>query len=164
MKQHSIGPFAAAAMGPFLLVLLLVGSPGTQRPTRPQLEEAATPAEAPEASAAVSENGFTLVSQSIDLPADDAQLLDGPHADVANANCTACHSASMILSQPKLSADQWKATVTKMREAYKAPVRDADVPLILTYLTALSEAKGGAPKAAAQDPDPRAAPRIGGAG
>lgn len=164
MKQQSIGPFAAAAMGPLLLVLLLVGSPGTPRPTRPQLEETAAPAEAPAAAATVSENGFTLISQSMDLPADDAQLPDGPHADVANANCTACHSASMILSQPKLSADQWKATVTKMREAYKAPVQDGDVPLILTYLTALSEAKGGAPKAMAQDPDPKAAPRIGGAG
>lgn len=87
------------------------------------------------ASASVAANGVTLVSTSVELPADDATYPAGPHADLVNANCTVCHSASMALAQPPLSTDQWKAEVTKMREVYKAPVAEADVPAIVDYLT-----------------------------
>jgi len=68
-----------------------------------------------------------------------------------NQNCTACHSASMVLAQPALSATQWKAEVEKMRNAYKAPVQEKDVPAIVAYLTALSDkiAPGTATKASA---------------
>lgn len=70
----------------------------------------------------VAAGGFTLASDSVDLPIEDQRYPDGPHADVINANCTACHSASRVLIQPPSSADQWKAEVTKMRETYKAPM------------------------------------------
>ena len=96
---------------------------------------------APSPPVSVSARGFSLTSTSVDLPADDATYPDGPHADVINANCTSCHSASMALTQPALSADQWKATVTKMREVYKAPVAEKDVDAIVAYLTAMPSQK-----------------------
>jgi hypothetical protein len=64
-----------------------------------------------------------------------------------NANCTACHSANMVLNQPRLSAADWTGEVEKMRGTYKATVADKDVPAILQYLTAMSSKLGatGAP-------------------
>ncbi|NNM75876.1 hypothetical protein HJG53_03010 [Sphingomonas sp. ID1715] len=59
------------------------------------------------------------------LPDDDVQFA-GPDADLLNANCLSCHSASMVLLQPRMSAEQWGHTVEKMRTVYKAPVEDAD--------------------------------------
>ena len=83
----------------------------------------------------VSGGGVTLVSTSVTLP-DDTTHFSGPGADLMEANCSGCHSASMVLSQPPLKPEQWKAEVTKMREVYKAPVADKDVPAILAYLSA----------------------------
>ncbi len=88
---------------------------------------------------------LVLRSAAIELPAEDEALPDGPHADLVRQSCLSCHSANMILSQPRLSADQWQGTVTKMREAYKAPIAAADTAGIMTYLTALS---AGTPAAA----------------
>ena len=109
------------------------------------------PAEAPENG--VSGNGVTLVSISETLPAETEALPAGPGEDVVTANCTACHSAAMITAQPPLKPEQWAATVKKMREVYKAPVAEADVPTILAYLDALSARQalpaGGATPAAA---------------
>ena len=84
---------------------------------------------------------LALVSASITLPDDVATLPPGPHVDLVTSRCTACHSAEMILTQPPLTADQWQATVTKMREVYHAPVPAADDPAILAYLTGLGAAK-----------------------
>ncbi|HEU0066040.1 MAG TPA: cytochrome c [Sphingomonas sp.] len=89
----------------------------------------------------VSAGGIVLRSTTTTLPEDDAGYPAGPHVDAMNQNCAACHSASMVLSQPRLSADQWKAEVAKMRETYKAPLDDADVPAILAYLEGVSAAK-----------------------
>ncbi|MFD2500951.1 c-type cytochrome [Rhizorhabdus histidinilytica] len=55
-----------------------------------------------------------------------------------NANCASCHSASMVLLQPKLSREQWTGIVRKMRDVYRAPVADEDVPAIIDYLAKLS--------------------------
>ena len=84
---------------------------------------------------------LALVSASITLPDDVATLPPGPHVDLVTSRCTACHSAEMILTQPPLTADQWQATVTKMREVYHAPVPAAEDKAILAYLTGLSTAK-----------------------
>ena len=113
-------------------MLIGVGSPGSRKtaPVASPTREAAPPS-------SVSANGFTLASTSVDLPADNQMFPDAPHAEVINANCTSCHSASMAMTQPRLSAEQWKATVTKMREVYKAPVAEQDVPAIVAYLTAM---------------------------
>lgn len=82
---------------------------------------------------------LSLTSVSVTLPDDAEEFPAGAHADLVNANCRACHSASMILTQPPLSVEQWQAEVKKMREIYKAPVAEADVPGIVSYLTAMSQ-------------------------
>ena len=54
-------------------------------------------------------------------------------------NCTACHSADYIKTQPrgeKFKKDFWQAEVTKMIKVYGAPIDDADVGKIVDYLTA----------------------------
>lgn len=61
----------------------------------------------------------------------------GAAADPVNANCIACHSAGMVLTQPKLSAAVWQEEVNKMRLTYKAPIAEADVPAIVAYLASL---------------------------
>nr|WP_250890614.1 hypothetical protein [Sphingobium nicotianae] len=110
--------------------MVAIGPPGP-RPVRTDPVAASPPP-------GVSAGGFTISSTSVDLPIDDGVYPDGPHADVINANCTSCHSASMALTQPRLSAEQWMAIVKKMRETYKAPVVETDVPAIAAYLTAMS--------------------------
>jgi hypothetical protein len=122
----------ATLIGMAVLTLTAIGAPHDRKRGEPAVTE--PPAPAPPS---VSGGGFTLASTSIELPSEDAPFPNGPHADVINANCTSCHSASMALAQPPLSADQWKAVVTKMCEAYRAPVADSDVPAILDYLGAM---------------------------
>lgn len=152
MKPPSIGILAIGMVGLAAAVLVAIGPPSSH----------VAPPPAPPAMPSVSAGGFSLTSVSAELPVDEARYPDGPHADIVNANCASCHSPAMVLSQPALSAEQWQAEVTKMREAYKAPVAAADVPAIVTYLAALSAAKPGAADGKAQDPDPKASPRIAG--
>lgn len=66
-----------------------------------------------------------LKSVEISLPDDESQFT-GPDADLLNANCTGCHSASMVLYQARVDAAHWAESVKKMRETYKAPIEDAD--------------------------------------
>lgn len=135
MKAPSIGTLSFGFVGLTALVLVAIGPPNSR--VAPPL---APPAAPPPPS--VTAGGFTLASTSVDLPIDDAQYPDGPHADVINANCTSCHSASMALTQPKLSAAQWKETVAHMRDGYKAPIAERDVAAILSYLMAMPSQKG----------------------
>ena len=86
--------------------------------------------------AAVTANGSTLKSVSVNLPFDDKTFAGGKSADATNGNCLTCHSAEMILTQPTLTRTQWQAEVTKMRAIYKAPIADTDVPAIVDYLAA----------------------------
>lgn len=83
----------------------------------------------------VSASGVTLTSTSVTLPEDRAQFAPAPGGALLDANCTGCHSASMVLAQPPLKFEQWQATLTKMREVYKAPIADRDVPALLNALT-----------------------------
>lgn len=61
----------------------------------------------------------------------------GPGSDPVNDNCTACHSAEMILAQPALSKTVWQAEVTKMAKVYKATINEEDIPAIVDYLSKL---------------------------
>ncbi|GJE79072.1 c-type cytochrome [Methylorubrum thiocyanatum] len=76
-------------------------------------------------------------SQEIELPSSDRTFPDGPGAEAINNNCLACHSAGMVLTQPKLTKTQWTETVNKMVKVYKAPVSQEDVGAIVEYLTHL---------------------------
>ncbi len=76
--------------------------------------------------------------RTYELPDETAALADGPGHDVAAANCTGCHSADYVSTQPKMGNPRafWTAEVTKMRAAYGAPLEDADIPKIVDYLVA----------------------------
>jgi mono/diheme cytochrome c family protein len=73
------------------------------------------------------------------LPEETAAFKPGPNLDVVQNNCTACHSADYIKTQPhgeKFKKDFWQAEVTKMIKVYGAPIEDADVGKIVEYLAA----------------------------
>ena len=80
-----------------------------------------------------------LKSVNIDLPNGD-RMFEGPGSDAANNNCLACHSAGMVLNQPALPKEEWRAEVEKMRTAYKAPIDPKDVAAIAVYLEHLRPA------------------------
>lgn len=83
--------------------------------------------------------GFTLRSVQVDIPSGGRMYPGtGPAADTMNANCAACHSAGMVLTQPHLTRAEWEGEVNKMRSVYKAPVDAADVPAIVDYLASVA--------------------------
>ena len=76
---------------------------------------------------------------SYKLPDETAAFKPGPNLDVVKNNCSACHSADYINTQPrgpKFKKDFWQAEVTKMIKVYGAPINDADVGKIVDYLAA----------------------------
>lgn len=75
-------------------------------------------------------------SVKIDL-SNPGPYFTGEGSDPVNNNCTACHSAEMILAQPALSKATWQAEVTKMSKVYKASIDEADIPAIVDYLSKL---------------------------
>ncbi len=79
---------------------------------------------------------------SITLPDDPGDLPEGPGRDAVIENCTACHSPSTMLQQPKISREKWEATVKKMVTLYKAPVDEKAVPQIVDYLLAAQAGEG----------------------
>ena len=51
-------------------------------------------------------------------------------------NCVTCHSVDYLSMQPPGKGKAfWEAEVTKMRQVYTARIDDADVPVIVAYLT-----------------------------
>ena len=76
-------------------------------------------------------------SKSIDLPPDGVQLKSSslPGYAKAQAACVVCHSAEYMQYQPATAArPYWDAMVKRMKTVFKAPVDDADIPLIVDYL------------------------------
>lgn len=78
---------------------------------------------------------------AIELPADEASFGADPAGEVLDGACLACHSASMVLYQPPLDRKQWTGVVTKMREAYHAPIDEADTAAIVDALMAKAPAR-----------------------
>ncbi|MDP5102610.1 MAG: hypothetical protein NWP98_01645 [Erythrobacter sp.] len=78
---------------------------------------------------------------AITLPDDPADLPDLPGRDAVIANCTACHSPSTMLQQPRIPREKWQSQVTKMIETYKAPVDEQAIPAIVDYLVAVQTAQ-----------------------
>ena len=73
-----------------------------------------------------------------DPPPETATLPQGPNLETAQANCSACHSADYITTQPRSFKDPhafWTAEVAKMKKAYGAPIREEDMAKIVDYLT-----------------------------
>lgn len=72
-------------------------------------------------------------------PDETAAFKPGPNLEVVQANCTACHSADYIQTQPrgeKFKRDFWQAEVTKMIKVFGAPIDEPDVDKIVDYLAA----------------------------
>jgi sulfite dehydrogenase (cytochrome) subunit B len=93
--------------------------------------------------AAFSALAFCLVAatladaKSITLPTDAPALKASPLPGYAKAqtNCVACHSAEYMLYQPPTAPRAyWEAMVTRMKTVFKAPIDDADMPVIVDYL------------------------------
>jgi cytochrome c5 len=84
---------------------------------------------------------ITLKSVAVTLPTSESALPQGPGVTVVHNNCLTCHSPGMILNQPAMAKAAWQAEVAKMRNVYKAPVAEKDVPAIVDYLTAVKGPK-----------------------
>ena len=69
-------------------------------------------------------------------PDEVAAFKPGPDLEVVKGNCSACHSADYIKTQPPMKDKKgfWQAEVTKMIKVYGAPIDDADVGKIVDYL------------------------------
>ena len=93
------------------------------------------------ASAAQAKAPLTLKSVGVTLPESNRVLPDGPGLAAVKGNCLACHTGGMIMNQPAMPQAAWQAEVAKMRNVYKAPVDDKDVPAIVDYLTAVKGPK-----------------------
>ncbi|WP_205746329.1 hypothetical protein [Dyella amyloliquefaciens] len=81
---------------------------------------------------------IAIHSVNVDLPASTASFPPGPGSDVAG-KCLICHSAGMVLKQPALTQDQWKAEINKMRSTYGAPILDSEVETLSTYFAGISQ-------------------------
>jgi hypothetical protein len=64
-------------------------------------------------------------------------LPPGPGKDVVETACALCHTLAYIpMNSRFMSADTWKAEVTKMRAAFGAPIDDDAANAIVDYLVA----------------------------
>ncbi len=76
-------------------------------------------------------------SKRIELPPDGVQLEAStlPGYAKAQAVCSSCHSAEYMQYQPPSAArPYWAAMVQRMKTVFKAPIADADMPLLVDYL------------------------------
>ena len=76
-------------------------------------------------------------TKSITLPPDGTQLKASalPGYAKAQASCVACHSAEYMLYQPPSAPRAyWDNMVKRMKAVFKAPIDDADMPVIVDYL------------------------------
>ena len=71
-------------------------------------------------------------------PDEVAAFKPGPGLEIVKGNCSACHSADYIKTQPPMKDRKgfWQAEVTKMIKVYGAPIDEADVGKIVDYLAA----------------------------
>jgi hypothetical protein len=81
------------------------------------------------------------------LPPTDLVLLKPsalPGYGKAQAACVSCHSAEYMAYQPPSAArPYWEAMVKRMKVVFKAPLDDADIPVIVDYLAKTYGAEQG---------------------
>lgn len=88
----------------------------------------------------------TFADVAITLPNDPMELPPGSGMRAVVENCTACHSPSTMLQQPRVSREKWQSIVGKMIEVYKAPVDQQAIPEIVDYLVAVQSEQAEAAK------------------
>ncbi|NDU91556.1 MAG: cytochrome c [Ferrovum sp.] len=79
-----------------------------------------------------------VAALEIELPQDTTTYRpsDLPGFPLALQDCLTCHSSQYVQTQPPLSSRvYWDATVHKMKNAFGAPVEEADTPALVDYLT-----------------------------
>jgi cytochrome c5 len=87
--------------------------------------------------AAILASGAVAVAKPVvyQLPPETAKLRSGPGVEIAQNNCTACHSLDYIAMQPpKTGKAFWEAEVSKMIKTYKAEINDDDARAVVDYL------------------------------
>jgi cytochrome c5 len=94
------------------------------------------------ACATVPAHALTLKTQTVTLPS-SARVFpgDGPGAKAANTYCLMCHSVGMVMNQPDLPKAAWLVEVNKMKNAFKAPIPEDQVPVIADYLDSIKGKK-----------------------
>ena len=124
-----------------------VAAPPATHPTPPYMQSllakiAADEAKAgPNAPKAVADSaGILLRSVGFEFPTEGRAFPPGPGQEVVAGNCMSCHTPGMILNQPALTRAEWAGEVTKMVKVYHAPVDEADIPAIVTYLASIKVA------------------------
>jgi hypothetical protein len=69
------------------------------------------------------------------LPPETARLKPGPGVELATAQCSLCHSADYISTQPRLTRTVWRGEVNKMQQKYGAPILTNNIDGLVNYLT-----------------------------
>ena len=83
----------------------------------------------------------TPTIRSIELPVSNRVFPgDSAGAKAANAYCLMCHSYGMVETQPTLSKAAWLVEVSKMKNAFKAPIPQDQVAVIADYIARLKGA------------------------
>ena len=76
-------------------------------------------------------------TKTIELPPDGVSLKPStlPGYEKALTNCVACHSAEYMQYQPPTAArPYWENMVKRMKQVFKAPIEESDIPVIVDYL------------------------------
>ncbi|MBU3577100.1 cytochrome c, class I [Polynucleobacter sp. UK-Kesae-W10] len=76
-------------------------------------------------------------AKTIELPADTIQWRPSPLPgyQLALQKCTTCHSAHYAEYQPpNTGVGYWNTQVLRMKNVFKAPITDEEVPVIVEYL------------------------------
>jgi sulfite dehydrogenase (cytochrome) subunit B len=83
---------------------------------------------------AILSSAMTVAAVAAEKP---VHLKRAPGADKVEANCATCHTLDYIpMNSTFLNAASWEAEVTKMINAFGAPIAQADAKLIGDYLKA----------------------------
>jgi sulfite dehydrogenase (cytochrome) subunit B len=82
---------------------------------------------------------FSTLSQAktIEMPADTIAWRPSelPGYQIVLQKCTTCHSAHYAEYQPpNTGIGYWNAQVLRMKNVFKAPITDEEVPIIVQYL------------------------------
>lgn len=94
------------------------------------------------AAATVPAHALTLKTQTIQLPTSNRVFPgDSAGAKAANTYCLMCHSVGMVMNQPDLPKAAWLVEVNKMKNTFKAPIPDDQVPVIADYLESIKGKK-----------------------
>jgi len=84
----------------------------------------------------------------IAMPQYPGAIMQGPNLEVYQKDCLICHTGRYVSMQPRFSKAVWQSEVTKMVDAYGAPISDADQALIVEYLVAVKGVEAPVPTAA----------------